>query len=786
MMKILVACLFVLMTQSYAEEIKYTVDLSWRLKARNFLTIAKQHSRPYFRDRDVQYRLSKWLAAPVNRPYVAQCQQHLGNYFHSRNVLGALCWAKRQGHDLEIKWLLTNYYLDLALSLLEISQDPRYDEKFQTIASTFLSYFSDYDHQLAKLTTCFKRQQLIDISSCLRQDFTLVKRPKEHVYLRLTNDSSYYHSDRIPYFSINTAQTFPFHAGHAMSETGWIAGNSTRYLTTARTDNVLGEQLNNTSNLVADNYPFAKGERGSLSKMYRALRNKGFIDGAFMEEGFKQIVSDDPQRRDPVWNQDRGVYYQVRKLIDSAKETIFIDMFAFGGVVGVSLAKHLLSRLQTNNNLKVFILRDTVNHFGGIAEQMPIYNFLLAYSYLFPERLIVSESYIYGHTSGLPAFLKTVIDDRFIKFSGIQGMLDLAVQAVSDHSKLMVIDGKSAEPKAIISSKNWSDRAGVIFFDDAVLIEGPAAAVVQDDFYHDMRLGLREVMAKKFLAGAIVGQPSYLDKLYQGQQKHQTIDYKISEILKDFDLLERDVKLIPQRTTPIAYPVDKSKTVAIRTGYNSVDSSTTNIIDQNIQAILHARNNIYINEQFCFDVKVVTALLNVKSKRPNLDIRLILDHALETEPDGIPNLLYLDLLLNAGIDVRWNKTQWIGNIPQKNHSKTLSVDGKYVIVGSANKDAMTMFGSFRDQQVEVFDPLTVAQHDKVFLEWWKNVDPEKDFPASRKPFEKTNNYDSEYVMPYNIVVPAHFIDLEGNRLSPKNFLRLIRGIVKILYDYLVI
>ena len=785
-MKILIVCLLVLTAPSYAEDTKTIVDLSWRLKARNLLTIAKQHSRPYFRDRDVQYRLTKWLAAPVNRPYVAQCQRHLGNYFHSRNVLGALCWAKRQGQDSEIRWLLTHYYLDLALSLLEISVNPRYDEKFQTIATTFLGYFADYDHQLAKLTACFKRQQLIDVNSCLRQDFTLVKRPKGHIYLRLTNDSSYYHSDLIPYFSINTAQTFPFHAGHAMSETGWIAGNRTRYLTTTRTDNILGEQLNNTSNLVADNYPFTKGERGSLPRLYRALRNKGHLDGAFTEDGFKQIVSDDPQQRDPVWNQDRGVYYQVRKLIDSAKETIFIDMFAFGGVVGVSLAKHLLSRLQANDNLKVFILRDTVNHFGGIAEQMPVYNFLLAYSYLFPERLIVSESYIYGHTSGLPAFLKSVIDDRLVKFSGIQGMLDLAVQAVSDHSKLMVIDGKSVEPKAIISSKNWSDRAGVIFFDDAVLIEGPAAAVVQDDFYHDMRLGLREVMAKKFLAGAIFGQPSYLDRLYQGQQKHQTIDYKISEILKDFDLLERDDKLVPQRTTPIVYPVNKSKTVAIRTGYNSVDSSTTNIIDQNIQAILQARKNIYINEQFCFDVKVVTALLNVKSKRPKLDIRLILDHALETEPDGIPNILYIDLLLNAGIDVRWKKTQWIGNIPQKNHSKTLSVDGKYVIVGSANKDAMTMFGSFRDQQVEVFDPLTVAQHDKVFLDWWNNVDPEKNFPASRKPFEKTNSYDSEYVMPYNIVVPAHFVDLEGNRLSPKSFLRLIRGIVKILYDYLVI
>ena len=197
------------------------------------------------------------------------------------------------------------------------------------------------------------------------------------------------------------------------------------------------------------------------------------------------------------------------------------------------------------------------------------------------------------------------------------------------------------------------------------------------------------------------------------------------------------------------------------------------------------KKNIYINEQFCFDKKVITALLNVKSKRPQLDIKIILEHALEAEPDGIPNSLYLDLLINRGIEVRWKKAQWIGNIPQKNHSKTLSVDGKFVIVGSANKDAMTMFGSFRDQQVDIFDPHTTNEHDAVFLRWWHNVDPRTEYPLSRNQFE-AYDYETEQVQPFAFLVPDFFVDFEGKPLQAKNFLRVGRGIVKLLYDYVVL
>ena len=423
------------------------------------------------------------------------------------------------------------------------------------------------------------------------------------------------------------------------------------------------------------------------------------------------------------------------------------------------MAKLIIEQLEAKPQLKVFILRDVINHFGSLDEQMPIFNYLLAYSYLFPQRLIVSEAHIYDHISGLPQYLAAVINDDFVSNTGIQNTLDLAVQAVSDHSKLLVVDGKGKHPKAMVSSKNWGDRTGAIFFDDGLIIEGAAAAVVLDDFYHDMRLGLQKVMAQKYPAGQVAGQASYIDTLYQGQQADATLDYKISEILRDFDLLERDANLVPQ-VQNVSYPATANN-VLVRSGFNNVDSSATQVIDQNIQAILLAKKRIYINEQFCFDPKIVTALLRVKEIRPQVDIRLILERALETEPDGVPNSLYMDLLINGGIKIRWKNTQWVGNIPQKNHSKTLSVDSKFLIVGSANKDAMTMYGSFRDQQVTVIDTATTAEHDRVFLKWWDNVDPD----SSNKPFSRDQygsySYDTEKVNPYAFLCPNTLLTLKA-------------------------
>src|SRR5690606_4122904 len=64
----------------------------------------------------------------------------------------------------------------------------------------------------------------------------------------------------------------------------------------------------------------------------------------------------------------------------------------------------------------------------------------------------------------------------------------------SDHSKVFVIDGKTQHPTALVGSKNLTDASGALCFDEVVKVEGPGAAVVQDDYYFDMVYALSREM----------------------------------------------------------------------------------------------------------------------------------------------------------------------------------------------------------------------------------------------------------------------------------------------------
>ena len=139
--------------------------------------------------------------------------------------------------------------------------------------------------------------------------------------------------------------------------------------------------------------------------------------------------------------------------------------------MGVSLAKHLIALLETKPGLKILILRDIYNHFGHEERMMPVYNFMLAYSLKNPDKMIILPSYIDAHPTGLPPFMDGIMSDNFIKKSGIQKHLSLYARAVSDHSKTMVIDGKSKNPVAFVGSKNWTDAAGSIVFDEVIKLE---------------------------------------------------------------------------------------------------------------------------------------------------------------------------------------------------------------------------------------------------------------------------------------------------------------------------
>jgi len=244
-------------------------------------------------------------------------------------------------------------------------------------------------------------------------------------------------------------------------------------------------------------------------------------------------------------------------------------------------------------------------------------------------------------------------------------------------------------------------------------------------------------------------------------KESMSLDEMVTLILRPIDLLERNSQHQSGLKKNLSV-VEQGKMVA-RSGFNNVDSTRTSVVDQVIQMINFARKNIYIQDQFLFDRKVVDAMILAKRKNPNLDIRILLGPLDEAKPAGFPNTVYLDQMQDAGIQVKKKIT--INDLPgiaQEFHHKTISADGKYLIVGSANKDQTTMYGSFREEQLDIANSELTGNHDKVFLQRWNSEKESTDFVAFEVPFDTQK-----------------FL---GKQMEQKDFMELIRSLVVILFE----
>jgi phosphatidylserine/phosphatidylglycerophosphate/cardiolipin synthase-like enzyme len=421
---------------------------------------------------------------------------------------------------------------------------------------------------------------------------------------------------------------------------------------------------------------------------------------------------------------------------------------------------------------------------------LPVFNFLLAYSLKNPEKLVILPAVISEHKSGLPGFIAPLITEDLLVGTGIQDHLQLYGEAKSDHSKVFVIDGKSKNPVAFVGSKNLTDASGPFCYDEVAKVSGPAAAIVLDDYYLDMKHALTKVdyTKKPYLLSGYENYLSHLAKNGWSSALYKTTDspnQMIANVLKPFDLLDRDSEM---ESSVSSVSIPSQGTALVRNGMTNVDSSRSNLIDQVVQSIKFAQNRILIKDQFIFDRNVVLALIEAKNKakeeQRNLEVKIILEPLALANPKGMPNLLYLDRLKEVGIEIKWMQTypfkpfvdgsyknmneeqiHALHDISQELHQKTISVDGKFVIAGSANKDQTTMYGAFREAQLDIYDSTAAKVHDDVFYEYWNN--PHLTFAFSG----------------FNFKVPENFKGPDGKTLSPQEFIVTIRNILSIFYDW---
>ncbi|MBI3534633.1 MAG: hypothetical protein HY072_04000, partial [Deltaproteobacteria bacterium] len=509
-------------------------------------------------------RLNLWLNQPVNRSFVTICNETLKALFPSEKLLGPICYFLRQD-DLEKRKTALDFInlqlLQYVAILSDISEDPYYLkttgftkrkksiilEKYSSLAdkaSKYLIKFKSNDFQ--DLATCFEpflnekwndnnivqrfsgifRSGKPPVRDCINEKFGNRKiteiKDKESV-----DDDSTVEAEIISipkyHFTINFPAHFEGHPGHIVSPSGWSAGNKVEYLNKNNTSLELQEELDkrNPANLMKIHYPLDGA--GSMNAFYGKIKSGQDV---FNESGFYPSVYENP-----VWSQSKKTlspdepniehetFREIIRIIDNAKESIFMDVFFLGGTMGASLAKHIVGRLEkerlsnSSQKLKVFILKDTSNHYGHLEEMRPVFNYLLAYSLFNPKALVVAGSYIIEHGSALPSFIADFVSEDFFEKSGLTNILNipslnsyvtnatdvndslpLDKRGVSDHSKTIVVDGLSENPIATVGSKNLTDASGAICYDEVIKVSGPAAAAVLDDYYQDMKMALTKEM----------------------------------------------------------------------------------------------------------------------------------------------------------------------------------------------------------------------------------------------------------------------------------------------------
>ncbi|PIK16437.1 phosphatidylserine/phosphatidylglycerophosphate/cardiolipin synthase family protein [Halobacteriovorax sp. JY17] len=347
------------------------------------------------------------------------------------------------------------------------------------------------------------------------------------------------------------------------------------------------------------------------------------------------------------------IFIKVKEMIVEAKESIFISVRIIDGTLGMTVMKYLLreteKKLSKNSNFKVFIL---------VQEETQT----LEYLKLETNLRVKLRNNVF--------LVKTFDEER------------------ENNSKLIVIDANTEEPQALVGSKNWSDHSGGYFFDNDIWIKGPAAALLQSNFYSDFET-------------ALLKSSQYLNN---------------SKNILDTFKIRRD-----------SYPLLGDEVV--RLAESSLDGKIKNTRNIVIDMIRNAKSHIYMEQLYLYDSYIINALIKRKLEVPKLDIRILADHNSNVGLNGLPNTIYLRELNLYNIEVKARKTTSSAkNLPngelqiyhQENHRNTLSIDGKTLLTGSASLSPNSQEGNTREIGVQIFDKKSIRNFENNFLLTWND------------------------------------------------------------------
>ncbi|MFS4459212.1 phospholipase D-like domain-containing protein [Bdellovibrio sp. HCB2-146] len=424
-----------------------------------------------------------------------------------------------------------------------------------------------------------------------------------------------------------------------------------------------------------------------------------------------------PYMKMPLSSTDEGhpsfkdpMFAKIRDMILTAKQSVFIDIFLFGGTMGGTLSKFLLDQAiekkKQNPNFKVLLLHDYATNYNMKEEMMPIFQYIkdrIEKEPALKGSVYMLQANIQRHPPGIPFGITNLIPKTEETFKNLEKR-NTYYESKIDHSKVIVIDAEGDAPEAYFGSKNWSDHSGGYYYDNAIYVKGPMAAVVQAAYYDDVDAALTtDPNEKKWF---FFKERGFANEAYLPIRK---------EILEWF------------RVKRTSYPAVGDQVV--RLAEANVDGKIKDVRNILVDMISKAESHIYMEQLFIYDKYINDALMKRKAQVPGLKIRILADHNGNFHLGGLPNTLFLEQMLKHGVEIKARRTLGIeAKFPngttqgyhQENHRKITSVDGKVILGGSSNLNPDTLQGSFREFGAQIYDTKVIAGFEKEFEAAWND------------------------------------------------------------------
>ncbi len=424
----------------------------------------------------------------------------------------------------------------------------------------------------------------------------------------------------------------------------------------------------------------------------RTLTNTGKLN--IKNKTVKTYTSN--QSKENTIIQKDPIITKIKEMIERAKDSIFIDIFLMGGNLGLSLSKYLLDqakeKIKINPEFKVLILHNPIGYYNKEDEIIPLFTYLrerIETEEELKNRVLLLASNTQKTLPSTP-FNPNHFKSNSLHLSQEIRKINNYGESKIDHSKIIVIDANTDQPMSCISSKNWIDHRGGYDYDDAITIEGPAAAIIQANYYEDVESALE------------------INKKYSSRKK---------EILNWFQVKKTN------------YPTVGNDSIHItQTDAKGIVKNTRNIL---IDMIIKAEDHIYMEHLFLYDPYIIDALIKRKIEVPSLDIKILVDHNESFNMNGFPNTIFLKELKSYGIKVRARKTHDVESTLSKdlkqkyyqlNHRKITSIDGQYLLLGSSNINPSSLQGNTREFGIKIYNTNEIKRFETSFLKDWSNND----------------------------------------------------------------